>query len=116
MQAEVRLQQGATQAATIQQPAHVAMATENPPHVTAETWVTDITAKHIGSSGTVGGGDPMCAINVLPVRTREEAGIDEGQPATAPAPKHGRKNMGSKSKRPKKLAAPPVQTRMIKGK
>jgi hypothetical protein len=105
-----------TQATTIQQPPHINIATVNPLHVTLETWDSEITAEHFRSGGAIGDDDPTCAVNVLPVRMREKAEIDKGEPAVAPAPKRGRKDTGSKPKRPKKPAAPPVQTQMMKGK
>ncbi len=106
--ADARAQQGATQATAGQQPAHVAMATDNSPHVASETWVTEITAEHLRNSGAASDSNPICAINVLLVRTRDEAGINEGKLAMAPAPKRGRKDAGPKSRKPKKLAVPPV--------
>ncbi len=53
---------------------------------------TEITAEHLCNSGTASDSNPMCAVNVILVRTVDEAGINNGEPVTAPVPKRGRKD------------------------
>jgi hypothetical protein len=91
------------------------MAKDNPPHIASETWITDITAEHLRNSTAAGGAHQVYVINVLPARSCEEAGIDDDEPATAPAQKGAQKDAGKGEKKTRKPAAPPVQTWMMKG-